>query len=231
MARSSSRLVVTDVPARPAAFHAAYRVLATLFLPPEDPGLATIVTAVPELRRILRPLRNLACGDPVDRLLTELEGLVDEDVERLVGDHTALFLSGSRDEAVQPYESWHVGVDGYRQPVVSAELSVCYREAGLTAGLAGEPPDHLAIELEFCAYLCHQEGDADDAGSRRRWQGMRRAFLREHTLRWIGSFERGLAAARPGSRYVAFARAARLVAEDDDMLLETLLTDGTGRAG
>jgi TorA maturation chaperone TorD len=223
--------VVTDASTRPAAFHAAYRVLSALFMPPADQRLATIVTAVPELRRILQPLRNLACGGPLDGLLTELEGFTDEDVERLVSDHTALFLSGSRDRAVQPYESWHVGVDAYRQPAESAELSACYREAGLAVGLAGEPPDHVAIELEFCAYLCHQEGDADDAGSRRRWQATRRGFLRDHPLRWIDSFERGLTASGPDSRYVGFARAARLVAGDDHMLVEAMLSDGAGRAG
>jgi TorA maturation chaperone TorD len=217
--------------ATPAAFHAAYRVLSGLFLPPEADRIATIVTAIPELRRILWPLSNLACGGPLDRMVKELEGLQDEDVERLGEDHTALFLSGSRDHAVQPYESWHLGVDGYEQPAASAALSALYREAGLAVGLPGELPDHVAVELEFCAYLCHQEGDADDEGARLRWRGERRAFLREHPLRWLGAFEGGLAASMPDSRYVGFARTARAVAADDGMLLDIVLANGAGRYG
>ena len=119
----AERVEELEAPTTAAAFHAAYRVLTTLFLPPEEERLATAVTAVPELRSIMWPLSNLACGSLLDRLLTRLERFEDADVERLGADHVALFLSGSRDHAVQPYESWHVGVGGYEQPTVSAALS------------------------------------------------------------------------------------------------------------
>lgn len=217
--------------ATPAAFHAAYRVLSGLFLPPDEERIATIVTAIPELRQILWPLSNLACGSSLDRMVKELELLEDEGVERLREDYTALFLSGSRDHAVQPYESWHLGVDGYEQPAVSAELSVRYREAGLKVGLPGELPDHVAVELEFCAYLCHQEGDAEDEGSRVRWRRERSVFLRQHPLRWLGAFVDGLAASMSDSRYVGYARTARAVAADDGMLLDIVLSNGVGRGG
>jgi TorA maturation chaperone TorD len=215
----------------PAAFHAAYRVLSTLFLPPEQNRLATVVTAVPELRSIVWPLSNLSCGPAFDRVLKELERLEDEDVERLGSDHAALFLSGSRDHAVQPYESWHVGVDGYAQPAASAELSARYRAAGLAVGIAGELPDHIAVELEFCAYLCHQEGDAGTREERQRWQRERRTFLIEHPLRWFAAFEDALQASMARSLYVGFARAARAVAADDRMLLDILLSNGAGVVG
>jgi len=217
--------------ATPAAFHAAYRVLSTLFLSPDAERLATVVTAVPELRTIVWPLSNLACGAPLDRTFARLERLEDADVERLGADHAALFLSGSRDHAVQPYESWHVGVDGYEQPSVSAALSSRYREAGLTVGLPGELPDHVAVELEFCAYLCHQEGDAGEEEARRRWQRERRAFLVEHPLRWLTAFETALATSMADSLYVEFARTARAVAADDGMLLDIVLSDGAGEDG
>jgi TorA maturation chaperone TorD len=213
-----------ETTATAAAFHAAYRVVASLFLPPEDARLATVVMAIPELRSITWPLSNLACGASLDRLLTQLEGLDDADVERLGTDHAGLFLSGSRDRAVQPYESWHVEAGGYERPTVSAALSSRYREAGLVVGLPGELPDHVAVELEFCAYLCHQEGDAEEAAVRR-WREERRSFLVEHPLRWLDAFERALTASAPDTPYVGFARTARLVATDDRMLLDVLLSD------
>lgn len=213
-----------------AAFHAAYRVLTTLFLPPEEERLATVVTAIPELRSIMWPLSNLACGGVLDRMLARLERFEDADVEHLGADHAALFLSGSRDHAVQPYESWHVGVGGYEQPTVSAALSSRYREAGLAVGLPGELPDHVAVELEFCAYLCHEEGDAGEEEARRRWQRERRAFLVEHPLRWLTAFERALATSMADSMYVGFAHAARAVIADDRMLLDIVLSDHAGEA-
>ena len=217
--------------AAPAAFHAAYRVLSTLFLPPDEERLATVVTAIPELRSIAWPLSNLTCGALFDRVLKGLERLEDPDVERLGSDNAALFLSGSRDHAVQPYESWHVGVDGYEQPSVSAALSARYRAAGLAVGIPGELPDHVAVELEFCAYLCHQEGDAGTRAERRRWQRERRTFLAEHPLRWLTVFEGELAASMADSLYLGFARAARAVAVDDRMLLDILLSNGAGEDG
>lgn len=212
-----------EATSRSAALHAAYRVLASLFLPPEEERVATVVVAVPELRSITWPLSTLACGPSLERLFERLEGLDDADLERLTVDHTALFLSGSLDRAVQPYESWHVGADGFEQPSVSAALSRRYREAGLVVALPGELPDHVAAELEFCAYLCRREGDAEGAGVRR-WRQERRSFLVEHPLRWLDAFERALAASIPDSPYVGFARTARLVAHDDRMLLDVLLS-------
>jgi TorA maturation chaperone TorD len=208
----------------PAAFHAAYRVLASLFLPPEPDRLATLVVAVPELRTILWPLSNLQCGRALDRILSRVEDLDDDGLERLRADHAVLFLSGSRDHAVQPYESWHVGAGDYEQPSVSASLSTRYREAGLVVGLAGELPDHIAVELEFCAYLCHEEGDAEEDAVDR-WRRERRRFLLEHPLRWLDSLQGALRASMWDTPYAEFARAARMVAGDDRMLLDVLLSD------
>lgn len=205
-----------------AAFHAAYRALASLFLPPEGDRLATVVVAIPGLRTVTRPLSSLACGAELGRLLDRLERFDDADVERLGVDHAVLFLSGSRDRAVQPYESWHVDAGDYEQPTASAALSSRYREAGLAVGLPGELPDHVAVELEFCAFLCHQEGDAEEAEARR-WREERRSFLMEHPLRWLDAFERALIASVPDTDYARFARTARLVATDDRMLLDALL--------
>jgi TorA maturation chaperone TorD len=217
-----------EAAATAAAFHAAYRVLASLFLPPDEDRLATLVLAAPELRSLLWPISNLTCGDHLDQVLTRLEALDDPGLERLRADHAALFLSGSRDHGVQPYESWHVGAGDYEHATVSATLSARYRKAGLAVGLRGELPDHVAVELEFCAYLCHEEGDAVDDAAARPWQRERRAFLVAHPLRWLAAFEEALAASMPDSPYVGLARTARVVAADDRMLLEVLLAEDAG---
>lgn len=206
-----------------AAFHAAYRLLASLFLPPEGERLATVVVAIPELRSITHPLSTLACGPSLSELLDRLEAFDDAELERLATDHAALFLSGSLDRAVQPYESWHLGRPDHEQPSASSELGRRYRASGLAVAIPGELPDHVAVELEFCAYLCHQEGDAEGPAVER-WRRERRAFLVEHPLRWLDAFERALTESMPETAYAGFARSARLVATDDQLLLDVLLS-------
>lgn len=64
----------------------------------------------------------------------------------------------------------------------------CYREAGLALSDATsrEPGDHIAIELEFMAYLHEQLAAALEAGDDaawERWEKLRTDFL-PHLERW-----------------------------------------------
>lgn len=209
----------------PAAFHAAYRVLSTLFLPPDDDRLATLVVATPELRLLTSPIEELSVRDSWRTVLDLIEGLDDAQVAELRADHTALFLSGSRDRSVQPYESAHVAVPDHAQPMVSAAVATTYRNAGLVVTIRGELPDHVAIELEFLAHLCHLEGDAV-GGEIDRWRRERDAFLTAHALRWFGRFAESIDASSPGSAYGTIAGTAHRLVEDDALLLDVLLAAG-----
>ena len=205
-----------------AAMNAMYRVLGSLFLPPTDERMATLVTAVPELRRLTAPLDGLPGARAWASVLDDLASVDDDELARMGSDFTSMFLSGSRELAVQPYESSHVQVSEYDVATVSAAVESCYRRAGVEPTSRGELPDHLAVELEFCAYLCHREGEADDGPSASRWRADRAAFLTEHLLRWVDVFATEISRAQPASRYAPWAAAARAVAEDDLIVMDAL---------
>lgn len=204
----------------PAAQHAVYRVLGSFFLPPDPDRLSTLVAAVPELERVAQPLEGLAGHRTWTGLLRRLESLDDDDVERMGTEYTSLFLSGSRDLTVQPFESSYVPVSEYEVASVSAAVEARYRRAGLQLTSTGELPDHLAVELEFCAYLCHQEGDTTDDSDAARWRAERRAFLSDHLVRWLPSFAEKLARVMPDSPYLQAAEVARAVTADDLVVID-----------
>lgn len=204
----------------PAAQHAVYRVLGSFFLPPDPDRLATLVAAVPELERVTWPLVGMAGHRTWTGLLRLLESLDDDDVERMGTEYTSLFLSGSRDLTVQPFESSYVPVSEYEVASVSAAVEARYRRAGLQLTSKGELPDHLAVELEFCAYLCHREGDEIDDNDAGRWRAERRAFLSDHLVRWLPSFAEKLAHVMPDSPYLQAAEVARAVTADDLVVIE-----------
>jgi len=59
------------------------------------------------------------------------------------------------------YESAYCGSDIFRQAQQMADIAGVYRAHGLTVGGARrERPDHVAVELEFMAFLTAKEADA-----------------------------------------------------------------------
>jgi len=70
-----------------------------------------------------------------------------------------------------------------------AEISGFYRAFGLD--VAGERPDHIAVELEFLAFLCYRESleraEGRLAAARTMRQAQRR-FLERHLGLWSGAF-------------------------------------------
>lgn len=70
-----------------------------------------------------------------------------------------------------------------------AAITGFYRAFGLET--SGERPDHIAVELEFLAFLCYRESLECMEGSRRNALTMRqgqRRFLERHLGKWVGAF-------------------------------------------
>lgn len=206
----------------PAAQHAVYRVLGSFFLPPEPERLAMLVTAAPELERVAQPLDGMTGHRAWTSLVHRLGSLDDEDVDRMRTQYTGMFLSGSRDLTVQPYESSYAPVSGFDIATVSAAVESRYRRAGIQLATRGELPDHIAVELEFCAYLCHQEGDADSDDGAAHWRAERRSFLEDHLVRWLPDFAAKLARVMPDSLYTEASEVVRGVTADDLVIIDAL---------
>jgi TorA maturation chaperone TorD len=205
-----------------AATHATYRALGSLFLPPDEERLAMLVTAVPQLHRVTEPLEGMAGHRSWIALLDRLAALDDDGVDAMAPEYTNLFLSGSRDYTVQPFESSHVPVSEFDVATVSAAVEARYRRAGFQLVSKGGLPDHIAVELEFCASLAHLEGDTSDDTKAERYRSQRRSFLADHLTRWLPSFIDQLQGVTPGSIYADAAVAARDAAADDELVIDAM---------
>ncbi len=105
---------------------------------------------------------------------------------------------------------------------VLASVERHYSSAGIElTSASGNVPDHIAVELEFVAYLCSREADAwvgDDFKNARRMQDRQRRFLDQHPSKWVPVLLREIAS-RGDVFFTSAARAAHVqVMHDVDFL-------------
>ena len=90
---------------------------------------------------------------------------------------------------------------------VARALRQQYRQFGTAAAPGSE--DHIAVELEFMAYLCARESAAWGAGTSetaRQYRRQQHNFLDDHLGRWLPGFCRQLDRQTGQSFYICFAR-------------------------
>ncbi len=183
----------------------AYRLFASLFLYPEVERLTELRAAAQELLT-----DGLLSGHPyspqMQALLESLAALDPVGDERpLVNEYNRLFMV--RPQA-PPHETVYMDSEGQFRGMLTAELETTYRQVGLTVSpTLNELPDHIAVELEFMAYLCLKESEAQQDGSSTtdalRWRGLQAAFVKGHLARWFPLFARRLKEAQPVGLYAA----------------------------
>lgn len=121
------------------------------------------------------------------------QALVSRDIERertdAAADFAACFL-GMSDNPVSPFESvWrsplHLMMQEQRDEVVAA-----YAAQGMGAASSFNlPEDHIALELEFMAFLCGRAAEAfvaNDAATLVSSEAAQQAFFFEHVNAWAG---------------------------------------------
>lgn len=101
-----------------------------------------------------------------------------------------------------PYETeYHANEDTFFRSQQMADVAGFYQAFGLQpAAVSRERPDHLALELEFCAFLLMKQrlaGASADHDPAAREQAQlcreaRAAFVRDHLSWWLPSFSLGL---------------------------------------
>lgn len=111
------------------------------------------------------------------------------DQEQLSRDHAVLFL-GPFELAAPPYGS--VYLEGGRRVMGDSTMEVArlYQQEGVAIDV-GEPPDHIAIELEFLSFLARKEAMATAAGLNEEADRCRRVqnrFLGEFLQPWLPAF-------------------------------------------
>lgn len=167
----------------------SYRFLAGVFGCPPSPVLVQRA----QDGGLLAELEGLGEGEGLDllRRFAALQGTPSELASQLEVEYTALFVLPSAGKA-QPFESIYLDPEQRLGGPVTMAIERAYRRAG------AEPcadrihaSDHLAIELEFMAFLCGREREAWEARARpvaRRCLALEHEFLTGHLSQWVGRF-------------------------------------------
>jgi putative dimethyl sulfoxide reductase chaperone len=122
--------------------------------------------------------------------------LADTTLEELRADYARLF-TGPGTPAVACYESEYLEpprADGRGRlgGVVASAVEAAYLQAGVTTAAGRrEPPDFVAVELEFLYVLYGREAEAwaaGDAAEARRLRSASERFLADHAQRWLPAF-------------------------------------------
>ncbi len=215
-----------DAPDAPSARATVYAILSACFTPPtagllEDAGngalAAALAAALPELST------EQEAWEPALQAFEALEeqlapGGPCETLRALQVEHTRLFL-GPGLPVVPPYESVYADQEDGKTPgplwgPAAFSVRAAYQKAGLAPRAGDEPPDQLAAELEFMAFLSQREATAaaaGDAEESERAHRYRISFLAEHLSRWAPLVGETLAKEARHPLYGAAGRLLRAV--------------------
>lgn len=123
--------------------------------------------------------------------LKDLEG----ETTNLAAEYAALFLNMS-ETPVFPFESVYTSPERLLMQEARDQVVAEYRKEGLDRiAEFREPEDHIAIELEFMAYLCQRTADALEAGDQAAAEAYLKKqseFLQKHLMVWVPQFCRDL---------------------------------------
>ena len=142
----------------------------------------------------------------------------DSDPTQLAIEYARIFLGAGGEDSAYPYESVYTSPERLLMRDARDDVLLQYQEEGLDrATQCHEPEDHIALELEFMAYLCQQGALAfenhDDAGGTR-YLEKQEHFLERHLLNWVPMFCQDVIRLGRSKFYEA---AAKMTAEFLDM--------------
>lgn len=206
-----------------------YRLFAALLLYPDDDRSATLQVVAGELLRSKSLWGGFGFSDPLARLLKVLSDLNREATDEIEEEYVRLFLVKP---IAPPYESFYLDPDGQARGWMAVQIEREYRDAGLILSPDQKKlPDHVAVELEFMAFLCGQqaqalEEDATDEGLTLKER--QRTFMAQHLGRWFPRFARQVREATTvDSLYGTVMEAAYAFLRHDVRLLETSTAHST----
>jgi TorA maturation chaperone TorD len=151
----------------------------------------------------------------------------------LGAEYIALLLSASANP-VFPYESVYTSPERLLMQQARDEVLAEYRQEDLARIVEfRQPEDHIAIELEFMAYLCQKTAEAVEAGNSAAavtYLRKQKGFLDRHLLVWVPQFCEDLVQAATSDFYRGIARITRehlaLEGETIDDLIDSMQHNG-----
>jgi TorA maturation chaperone TorD len=208
-----------------------YRLLQTIFGNEPSPALLEQLS-VNHTQQALRLFYDPGISE-VDSYLELLDGIADnwtDDPEpfldRLSYEYTRIFY-GPGTLPSPPWESVYVnGEQVLFQEATLRVRQIYVNHHFLPKGYPNEPDDHIALELDFMYNLASQTQEefvAGDTDSVIELLRVQQQFLREHLLRWVDSFAKGLKKVENPLLYPESAAFTAYYLKSDDSVISELL--------
>ncbi|BDQ34544.1 TorD/DmsD family molecular chaperone [Pseudodesulfovibrio portus] len=157
-------------------------------------------SGVPELLTSVQHYSGLPV-EPLSRLREGLAGC-DGDFDTLETEYVRLFIAGPGGVPAPLYESCHLGGGSRTMGRPALDMRDRLAAAGLAVDLdSNEPPDHLAIELEYLYHLLALGWSGDEPA--RADEGVE--FATSVMLPWVRRFRDALAGSDPHPVFMAGA--------------------------
>ncbi len=178
-----------------------FKLLSACFYEPEKKFLEGEDVCL-HLQRLLA-LLCIEGEQPAQQMATALQSSTEEELQIA---HAQLFIGPFALKA-SPYGSTYLEKTGTVMGDSTMEVMHHYQDAGLMVDVQ-EPPDHIAIELEFLSFLCALEGEAlhdGDMAKAAELQTKQQLFLANFVLPWMPGFIKNIRAATENGFYLGLA--------------------------
>ncbi|MCF8199584.1 MAG: molecular chaperone TorD family protein [Sulfuritalea sp.] len=138
----------------------------------------------------------LAAASAIDPVLEKRvhrlrDAFVEQEMQTLLIDYTALFIGPSQPKAM-PYASFWLTADQSGRHEATMAVLDYYTQGGLdVSGDFRELPDHIAVELEFLYQLTFAQNQArltEDKDKLATVSELRDRFVGQHLNMWLGAF-------------------------------------------
>jgi len=159
-----------------------------------------------------------------------VNGLKERDLERvrleLAVEYANLFL-GVKGKVPHPSESAYRSKDHLIMQEPMDKVLRAYWDAGVDKEKKfKEPADHIAIELQFMAYLCRKTAESlnkKEKDEARKYLKMQKDFLKKHLSLWVSPFVKDILETAEVDFYKGVAIITKRFVELDNSMIDDLL--------
>ncbi len=144
-----------------------------------------------ELMALILENSELSAGADLVTIISSL-GTAEGECREIAVDYTDLFC-GFDPTSPFPYESIFLGEKRLLMQAPSIAVKKVYTENGYApeGGTSNEPPDHLAVELRYLAFILEGAAEAlacEDTHTAQLFLEQEKEFLDKHLRLWVPSF-------------------------------------------
>ncbi|NDV23323.1 molecular chaperone TorD [Desulfovibrio sp. JC022] len=161
-------------------------------------------------------------NEALERVTSELgKTHTDDSILDLASEYGRLFLGAGGPLAVPPYESFFTSESNTTHQQAETEVSKLMAEYGIGVnGSFTEPADHVAVLLEFMAFLSTEQEETEDTTVA---FARSKSFLETHLLNWIPDFANTCKEVEPEGFYTSAAELTADFLQADQNWLESKL--------